>query len=142
MKKKEEEVKKKEIQLKKKESELNERERALAEKEKELEELERAMEQQRLKKYSGSSTNAFTDQANGSEHDKNYFTSPHNELIDSIGFQNPSFDVSRDESFQPQNGTSRKAPHPKLGSIKNSQEIHSGEFKSGNLSGLLRDNSG
>lgn len=48
--------------------------------------MERAVEQQKLKKYSGTSTSAFTEQANGSENDKNYFTSPHNELLDSINF--------------------------------------------------------
>ena len=70
---------------------------------------------QRLKKYSGSSTTAGTDLANdscmnakmqmlqnksGSENERNFFASPHNELTDSIGFQNPSIDVSRDESQQ------------------------------------------
>ncbi len=73
----------------------------------------------RLKKYSGSSTNAGTDLANDSslqntknqhalsiksenESDANFFTSSHNnELIGSIGgFKTSSNDVSRDESCQ------------------------------------------
>ena len=62
-----------------------------------------------------------------------------NELTDSIGFPHPTIDMSRDE----QNTDNKASQHKlhKMISSKNSQEMKSGEFRVGNLSGFLGENS-
>ncbi|CDW86995.1 serine threonine-protein kinase nek2 [Stylonychia lemnae] len=165
-----EEVKKKQQKLKEKEDELNEREKALKEKEREIEELERQLQEiQRLKKYSGSSkTTQGTDLGNEScinnqnqSMDRNFFTSPsnnNNELQDSVTtIQNNQNDLSREDSIHklmiPSENSQKMFDTTQINQALSRQkqnihgngsqpEIASGEFRNGNLSGLLRDSSG